>query len=83
MNTLPVPDTILDAYLHLTAALPADGKLALIARLSAEVRDELAGREMPSQFAQAFGAWESAETAEQLIDQLRSSRLSTRQIESF
>jgi hypothetical protein len=83
MNVAPVPDTVLEAYLHLLAALPADSKLALIARLSAEVRDELSARPVPERFVQAFGGWESTETAEQLIDRVRDSRLSTRQLESF
>lgn len=81
MNPIAVDASILDGYLHLAASLPTASKLDLIARLSASVKSDMTHRK--NTFSKAFGAFESAQTAEEIIADLRASRTFTRQIESF
>lgn len=83
MKTPTLPNPLLASYLQLAASLSSASKLDLIAQLSASVKSELAVTHRAGTFAQAFGAFESDKTAEELIADLRASRTSTRQIESF
>lgn len=83
MNTPTLPNPLLASYLQLAASLSSASKLDLIAQLSASVKGELAATHHAGTFAQAFGAFESDKTAEEVIDDLRASRTFTRQIESF
>lgn len=81
MEPTSLPVTILDGYLHLLANLPTTSKLDVIARLSASIKQDITSRE--SSFRQAFGAFESEQSAEDIIADLRASRTFTRQIEAF
>lgn len=81
MKSIALDTTVLDGYLHLAASLSTASKLDLIARLSASVKGDIAQRK--NSFSQAFGAFESKQTAEEIIADLRASRTFTRQIESF
>lgn len=83
MTTPALSNPLLTSYLQLAASLSSASKLDLIAQLSASVKDELAATHREAAFAQAFGAFESDKTAEELIADLRASRTFTRQIESF
>ena len=83
MKTPAITNPLLASCLQLAASLSTDSKLDLIAQLSASVKGELAATRRESSFAQAFGAFESSQTAEELIADLRASRTFTRQIESF
>lgn len=81
-NTVP-RSAALDGFLRLAASLSANSKLDLIAELSASLKkgtDQM--RPAPS-FGQAFGAFESSSSAEEIIEELRVSRSFTRQIEPF
>lgn len=81
MESTALKTSVLDGYLHLATSLSTASKLDLIARLSASVKDDITQRE--NSFSEAFGAFESEQTAEQIIADLRASRTFTRQIESF
>jgi hypothetical protein len=59
--------------------LSANDKLDLISKLTISVKTDLAKKK--SSFRKAFGAFESKKTAEQIIGEIRNSRVSTRQIE--
>ena len=67
---------VLDGYLRLVANLPFDSKLDLIAKLSAAVKSDVGRTRQNHPFARAFGAFESAATAEEIIAELRASRTS-------
>ncbi len=73
--------TIIDGYVGLLDNLSSSDKLDLISKLTASVKTDLTTRK--STFKKAFGAFDSKKTAEQIIDEIRSSRVSTRKIESF
>jgi hypothetical protein len=81
MKLAEVNTTIVDGYVGLLDNLSTNNKLDLISRLSASVKTDLTNKK--SSFKKAFGAFDSKKTAEEIIDEIRSSRISTRQIESF
>lgn len=73
--------TIVNGYIGLLDNLSPNDKLDLISKLTASVKADLADKK--SSFKRAFGAFDSKKTAEEIIDEIRSSRVSNRQIESF
>jgi hypothetical protein len=73
--------TIVDGYVGLLDNLSASNKLDLISKLTASVKTDLKSKK--SSFKKAFGAFDSKKTAEQIIDEIRSSRVFSRKIESF
>lgn len=70
---------IVDGYIVLLNNLNANNKLDLIAKLSASVKADLTAKE--SSFKKSFGAFESPKTADEIIEEIRSSRVSNRQIQ--
>ena len=76
MNT-----TIVDGYVGLLDNLSTNNKLDLISKLTASVKTDLTNKK--SSFKKAFGAFDSKKSAEEIIQEIRNSRISTRQIESF
>ena len=81
MRVAEINTTIIDGYIGLLENLSTSNKLDLIAKLTASVKTDLVSKK--SQFNKAFGAFESEETAEEIIDNIRNSRLLNRQTESF
>ena len=81
MKIAEINSTIIDGYVSLLDNLSSGDKLDLISKLTASVKTGLTTRK--STFKKAFGAFDSKKTAEQIIDEIRSSRVSTRKIESF
>ena len=81
MRTTEINTTIVDGYVGLLDNLSTNNKLDLISKLSASVKTDLTTKK--SSFKKAFGAFESKKSAEEIIDEIRNSRFSTRQIESF
>lgn len=81
MNPAPVNTTIIEGFLGLLNSLSPSSKLDLISRLSASVKSDLTVK--PSSFQNAFGAFETDQSADEIIEEIRSSRSFTRQIEGF
>jgi len=73
--------TIIDGYVELLENLSPDNKLDLISKLSASVKTDLVDKK--SNFKKSFGAFVSEKTAEEIIEEIRNSRLFTREIEPF
>lgn len=73
--------TIVDGYIELLENLSPSDKLDLISKLTASVKADLNNKK--SSFKKAFGAFDSEKSAEEIIDEILSSRVSNRQIESF
>ena len=71
---------ILKSYFGLLSGLSDKLKLDLIKMLNQSVNSE--GFEK-SRMKASFGAWKSEESAEEIISQIESSRLTNRQIEGF
>ncbi len=81
MKTPEVNTTIVDGYVELLDNLSTNNKLDLISKLTVLVKGDLVKKK--STFKKAFGAFDSKKTAEEIIDEIRNSRVSKRQIESF
>lgn len=72
---------IIDGYVGLLDNLSTNNKLDLISKLTASVKSDLTDKE--SSFKKAFGAFDSKKSAEEIIEEIKNSRVSTRQIETF
>ncbi len=81
MRTDETNTTIIDGYVEMLDSLSPNDKLDLISKLTASVKTDLKNKK--SSFKKAFGAFESKATAEEIIDEIRSSRIFNRQIEPF
>lgn len=81
MKAAEINSIIIDGYVGLLDNLSTGDKLDLIAKLTASVKTDLVNKK--SSFKKAFGAFDSEKTAEEIIEEIRNSRVSTRQIESF
>lgn len=81
MRTTEMNTTIVDGYIGLLDNLSTSDKLDLISKLTDSVKTDLTKKK--SSFKKAFGAFDSKKSAEEIIDEIRNSRVSTRQIESF
>jgi len=71
---------ILNNYLGLLKGLDRDMKLNLIEGLTASTKSHTPSK---SKIKSSFGAWNSKESAEQLIESVHSSRNTDRHIEKF
>jgi hypothetical protein len=81
MRTTEINTSIVDGYVELLDNLSTDNKLDLISKLTASVKTDLSNKK--SSFKKAFGAFDSKKSAEEIIEEIRNSRVSTRQIEAF
>ena len=71
---------ILNSYWGLLSNLNTKLKLDLIEKLTQSIKSDHSKK---SKIKSAFGAWKSDETAEELIEKIRSSRYTNRQIEKL
>ena len=81
MNSADVNTTIIEGYLGLLGNLSPSSKLDLISRHSASRKSDMTDKQ--SSFQRAFGAFETDKSADEIIEEIRSSRTFTRQIEEF
>lgn len=81
MDTENTNTTIIDGYLELLENLSPGNKLDLISKLTASVKSDITSKN--SSLQKAFGAFESEKSAEEIITEIRSSRIFTRQIEDI
>lgn len=81
MKSAEINTTIVDGYVELLDNLSTNNKLDLISKLTTSVKTDLANKK--SSFKKAFGAFDSKKTAEEIINEIRNSRVFNRQIESF
>ncbi|MCP9767111.1 hypothetical protein EGI22_04260 [Lacihabitans sp. LS3-19] len=81
MNTINFNSKIVEGYLGMLDNLSPSNKLDLIAKLTASVKTDLKPKK--SNFKKAFGAFESSKSAEEIIEEIRESRVFNRQVEAF
>jgi hypothetical protein len=76
---------VVDNYFHLLQTLKREDKLNLVALLMNNITDTQPTKKATSQSVidKFFGAWKSEKSAEEMIDEIRSSRTFTRQIATF
>jgi hypothetical protein len=81
MKALDINTTLIEGYLKLLDNLSPGNKLDLISKLTLSVKSDMIDRK--KSFYKAFGAWESAQTADEIIADIRNSRTFNRKNESF
>ena len=79
MGTFENNSMLIEGYADLLENLSPNNKLDLISKLTESVKTDLEDKK--SSFKKAFGAFESKKTAEEIIEEIRNSRIFTRQIE--
>jgi len=81
MKAIDINTTLIEGYLRLLDNLSPKNKLDLISKLTLTVKDDLADKK--KSFYKAFGAWESSQSANEIINEIRSSRTFNREIEKL
>ncbi|TZF86129.1 hypothetical protein FW774_03500 (plasmid) [Pedobacter sp. BS3] len=81
MRAADANTTLINGYIDLLDNLSPGSKLDLISKLTISVKTDLIKKK--SSFKKAFGAFDSKASAEEIIEDIRKSRVFTRQIESF
>ena len=76
-----IENTIVNGYVGLLDNLSILNKLDIISKLTASIKIDLINKK--SSFKKTFGAFDSKMSAEEIIEEILNSRISTRQIESF
>ena len=81
MKEADIDTTIVDGYVEMLDNLSLSNKLDLISKLTASVKSDITNKK--SSFEKAFGAFQSEQSADEIINEIRSSRTFTRQIEEI
>lgn len=81
MRTIDINTTLIEGYLRLLDNLSLNNKLDLISKLILSAKTDISPRK--KSFYEAFGAWDSKKTADEIICEIRDSRTFNRQIEKF
>jgi len=76
-------NSIADNYFGMIKNLSSDIKLELISRISDSLRESSKTESEKDLWKSLFGAFESEQTAEEIIDDLRKSRYTDRKIEEL
>jgi len=79
MDTSSPNNSVAEYYFDFLTNLSVDSKLDLISKLSLSIKQN--SKEPEVSLQSLFGAWKSDETAEEIIAEIRSSRVSNRTIE--
>lgn len=82
MKTADVNTTLIDSYYTLLKSLSPNNKLELIARLSKSMKTTKK-REKEVSLESLYGSWESDQTADELIAELKAARNFTRKREEL
>jgi len=81
MKAIDINTTLIDGYLQMLDNLSPSNKLDLISKLTQSVKTDITDRK--KFFYEAFGAWDSKQSAEEIIEDIRKSRTFNRKIEQF
>lgn len=81
MKVIDIDTTLIDGYLRLLDNLSPSSKLDLISKLTLSIKADITDRK--KSFYTAFGAWESKQSADEIISDIRNSRTFERQVEQF
>jgi hypothetical protein len=81
MKTPEINTTIIESYIGLLDNLSPSSKLDLISKLTESVKTDLTRGK--TSLKEAFGAFDSAKSAEEIIEEIQSSRVFNRHIESL
>lgn len=79
MKAIDINRTLIEGYLRMLDNLSPSSKLDLISKLTLSVKSDITDRK--KHFYKAFGAWQSDLAAEEIINDIVSSRTINREIE--
>ncbi len=81
MGHLAINNKILEKYFRFLARLDNNSKKRLIIRLTESIETE--SDKKNNDFYKLFGAWNDKRNAEEIINEIRNSRIENRKIENF
>lgn len=81
MKAIDINTTLIEGYIRLLDNLSPSNKLDLISKLTLSVKTDITDRKKT--FYKAFGAWESKQSADEIINDIRNSRTFNRKTEEF
>ena len=81
MKAIDINTTLIEGYMQLLSNLSSDNKLDLISKLSLSVKSDISDRK--TALYSAYGAWESEQTADEIIEEIHNCRTFNRKIEQF
>ena len=81
MKATDINTTLIIGYLRLLDNLSLSNKLDLISKLTLSVKTDFTDKK--KYFYKAFGAWQSKQSADEIISDIRNSKTFTREIEKF
>ncbi len=81
MKAIDINTTLIEGYIHLLENLSPSTKLDLISKLSLSIKADFSERK--ETFYKSFGAWESEQTADEIIADIRKSRTFIRKTEQL
>jgi hypothetical protein len=81
MEAIDINTTMIEGYLRLLDNLSPSNKLDLISKLALSIKTDITKRK--NYFYRAFGAWESTETADEIIKDIRNNRSLTDKVISL
>ena len=81
MGHLAINNKILDKYFRFLARLDNNSKKRLIIRLTESIETE--SDKKSNDFNKLFGAWNDQRNAEEIINEIKNSRIENRKIENF
>lgn len=81
MKSIDINTTLIEGYLRLLNNLSPSSKLDLISKLTLSVKTDIT--DTRKSFYKAYGAWKSKKSADEIINDIRSSRTFNRQIEEL
>lgn len=81
MKAIDINTTLVDGYVRLLDNLSPNSKFELISKLTLSVKAGITDKK--KSFYRAFGAWDSKQTADKIINDIRNSRTFDQQIEKF
>ena len=81
MKAIDINTTLIDGYLRMLGNLSPSNKLDLISKLTLSVKTDIGDKS--NSFYKAFGAWESKQSTDEIIKDIREIRTFNRRTEKF
>jgi hypothetical protein len=81
MKAVDINTTLIEGYLKMLDNLSPSNKLDLISKLTQSVKTDITDRR--TSFFKAYGAWDSQQSAEEIINVINDSRTFYRKIEEL
>lgn len=81
MKTIDINTSLIEGYLRLLNNLSPKTKLELVSKLTLSAKSDDSDKK--EAFYKSFGAWESEQSAEEIIKQIHKSRIFNRQTEKL